>query len=1143
MRRKPLARGFALLVTLALMVLMMILVVGLLGISTISLRSTGRASEMTTARSNARLALMLAIGVLQKEMGPDRRISAPAGIMSSGEDNGSQLANGHLTGIWNARDERLGRATPDYDRQKSFRGWLASNKDPKALRNTSFADSGSFGDEIALVQGEKPEDSVKAGRIAVNQASESGRGRLAWWVSDENCKGFINPSSPASAKGAPVPAVADLLASTCTPGAYGMEAVEKGFPANTEEAAKVITRGETPLALKSGKLPEGGYFHDLSPYPRSVLTNVVKGSLREDLSLFMEQRTFDTMPAWPSATLAGPLGPNGKIALSEETEYDVLSWKSLAYWTKLRNKVTIENGRPTLTAFNGSNDVQPDEQVNQRWNTGTLRPSPVLVRCLLFISYSTKADPNDPTKLAVRFNAYPVMTLWNPYNVDLVVPEYNMLWTAMPMEHDIVVNGQVKGTFDWRNGGAGNGVRPILDKPLKLRAGEAKMLSPIRWNWFTAIKIHYAHYMDTVPFRYTQSFAGGEWGNGSSSGGNETQITVTGKASDRLEIRTRVKLWENGGTAFAAGGGYQSTFDIRGNHCQENDGSWPTYEWSSKLSWRYQKDSPNPNKLSNNGASTTFGEVLNAPRPFMVMDAKLKATDEEDLPNKTWSQCIPAHCFQGATNAGGKTPFLASGYKLSFESINSYQEASSYLQVAPDDPTHTYFGGSHTPLGGQSWITDMEIPMAPLTSLAQLQHLPQASIDNLYSSGFFMQNHAIGNSFASPGVASDSVKKTSGWPFWVDMYMNNSGGTIRGQKFPKDAFLDRPNIDRSYAANNLLWDDYFFSSMSPKDGLLRSGTKLDVGTVVRNFYEKDEPLPNERYRAYLSRPATTVVRDLVSGTKPTATAHKKVAGALMVDGGFNVNSVSVPAWKNLIAAGHRKHMAILDGSGGKPRVDGEGDYVVSHFTMPNAGSADDASGGNGSNQRWTGYRELKEDQIEALAQAIVRQVKSRGPFRSLAEFVNRRLGPESDDRTLRGALQAALDDPKVNINEDYRTPEISSGDLAEASYTNRRAAMGSRYECAPACVTQADLLGPIAPVLNARSDTFVVRGYGEATNASGEVTARAWCEAVVQRVPDYLDAKADLPEVIATSLSSPVNRSFGRRFNLVSFRWLPAEEI
>ena len=74
--------------------------------------------------------------------------------------------------------------------------------------------------------------------------------------------------------------------------------------------------------------------------------------------------------------------------------------------------------------------------------------------------------------------------------------------------------------------------------------------------------------------------------------------------------------------------------------------------------------------------------------------------------------------------------------------------------------------------------------------------------------------------------------------------------------------------------------------------------------------------------------------------------------------------------------------------------------------------------------------------------------------------------------------------------------------------------------------------------MTVRSDSFVIRAYGEA-GAPGGAKVRAWCEAVVQRVPDYLDpaeAAWDTPEL-------PVNLRFGRRFVEVSFRWLSPSEI
>lgn len=54
-------------------------------------------------------------------------------------------------------------------------------------------------------------------------------------------------------------------------------------------------------------------------------------------------------------------------------------------------------------------------------------------------------------------------------------------------------------------------------------------------------------------------------------------------------------------------------------------------------------------------------------------------------------------------------------------------------------------------------------------------------------------------------------------------------------------------------------------------------------------------------------------------------------------------------------------------------------------------------------------------------------------------------------------------------------------------------------------------------------------------NSAGKVLASAWCEAVVERVPDYFDA-ADQPYVRQADLKSASNKTFGRKFDIVSFR-------
>jgi hypothetical protein len=195
---------------------------------------------------------------------------------------------------------------------------------------------------------------------------------------------------------------------------------------------------------------------------------------------------------------------------------------------------------------------------------------------------------------------------------------------------------------------------------------------------------------------------------------------------------------------------------------------------------------------------------------------------------------------------------------------------------------------------------------------------------------------------------------------------------------------------------------------------------------------------------------------------------------------------------------------------------------------------------------WTGVRYLTPPQLGRLARECVHQVKLRGPFLNLSDFINRRLG--TGETALCGALQAAIDwdeyhgnspDPAAadSINGRFKSPGDDYIDTPLSGAAFPAAGRGSRYTGIPGYVTQGDLLARIGNGIAVRDDTFRVRGYGEARDAKGKPVARAWCEAVVQRVPVYLE-DSDLPETPAASLKSTLNRNFGRRLEIRSFRWL-----
>ena len=110
------------------------------------------------------------------------------------------------------------------------------------------------------------------------------------------------------------------------------------------------------------------------------------------------------------------------------------------------------------------------------------------------------------------------------------------------------------------------------------------------------------------------------------------------------------------------------------------------------------------------------------------------------------------------------------------------------------------------------------------------------------------------------------------------------------------------------------------------------------------------------------------------------------------------------------------------------------------------------------------------------------------------------------------------------------------------------------YTAAPGYLIQSDVLMSLGNILTVRDDTFVVRAYGCVRTQGKAVLAQAWCEAVVQRTIDYVDpsnAPEDGPRVANNSSRSSreskplteINRIMGRRFRVVSFRWLDAWDV
>ena len=183
---------------------------------------------------------------------------------------------------------------------------------------------------------------------------------------------------------------------------------------------------------------------------------------------------------------------------------------------------------------------------------------------------------------------------------------------------------------------------------------------------------------------------------------------------------------------------------------------------------------------------------------------------------------------------------------------------------------------------------------------------------------------------------------------------------------------------------------------------------------------------------------------------------------------------------------------------------------------------------------------------------------------SVSDFVNRKVGDTNGDGVLdnsditdqhqKGAIQAAIDTMTTNTSVyssagGVTTDYSKHSPLVPSTTQNTNTATGI-----PGSVTQANVLRALAPRLSARSDTFRIRAYGEVRDSSDKIIAMAMCEALVQRLPEYVDPDTnpdynepwdeyDPDETDPAKTLNATNQKYGRRFEIRSFRWLDDNEI
>lgn len=1166
--------GFALVVTLSLMILLTVIAVGLLGLSSISMRASSQGEASHMARSNARMALMLAIGELQKQAGLDTRVTARADILDA--------KNPLIVGVWKSWEGTdhepsglyAGRPVSpgNYPTAKDgrFLRWLVSG-DPAALVTSgSVPVTAKTATSVALVGEHSVDAAALTAQIHLEPVTvglKNQKGGFAWWVTGENQKARL-PKPPDPALASQVDWASALKSdATVDPLPYGLDRVFTdpaiALRAIDLKQADLINAGSSPATSTTSVK----YFHDLSAVSVGLLTNTATGGWRKDLSLFTENYSslgtsglplFRLTPASDTSCSI----PNGQVANYRASQSIFYPWSAyrgaasdrtiyqhgaVASWENLKDYALLyQNGSPFSLAARSVRNDSADATVCYNF-LHKVRILPVIARVQWVFSHSAgpPATPpagspaNPPGSLTPRLLVTPVITLWNPYNVRITCGAgfKFQLRKPLPCALKYSVNGTQYSKFRSLIAGSVNYPSPALASAIpsqalsaststlaytintgfSLDAGQTRVYSPAA---AASVAASNTEMIITPGFRK----GGGHYFTVLDD--NEKPVVVDGSAS----IKATAKF-DNAYADTANGVGIYLDMLSAGD-------STPLLVY--RMVYDPAVAAQTYPELTSLAAATSLNSVLTTPLPFLSTMFGARLASNTHIPAKGFLQTSPLVNY---TAMGGKDLIektIARHYGGTNHPVNSpfdfsfVAHSSSIDSYSPNVSGESgYIVSGFTTANGLSRCIAAEIPTRPLASLAELQHWDLRYENPIPPYSF----NIIGNSDATPLLPANAV-------------VNSADAGIATNLQHDDA----------YCANHLLFDDWFFSSIAagnPSNFGVAASTSLQK--PFADFLTGTTPLINRAYKPIAEDVAAvqgsaSAANTLFSKYVNPAGAWKSIASRLEVEGMFNVNSTSVTAWRALL--GHaRKHNIPYTNSSGGVALGGVGDYAISRSTIAGdskAGTAGSSGAFSGATE-CAGYRELTAGQLDALAQRIVDQIRRRGPFLSLSEFVNRQLS--SGNLALAGTLQAALNDlagsPATNFYADlisaidappdkkYATG--SPPDAASTEYQFPAAAAGICVYGIPGWTRQADILRPLAPILSARDDTFVIRAYGDSRDASNRIVAHAVCEAIVCRNRNYCDPTeaADL----ATPPVQPVNKTFGRRFQVVAFRWLSPSEI
>lgn len=1193
-------QGFALVIALSLMAFVLLLLLSITTLVQVETQSAQISTDRMEAEQNALLGLKQALGELQMAAGPDQRVTISSEMFDNTPDTATidGVSTRHYTGVFRAHDTaqplETFRATQDAPAEAIK--WLASSED--ILTDPVTADPSAYSPTTGTISIAKvyQADTNTLEDIFVGKVSvDDGAGSYAWWVGDEGMKAKFNTADPGigltDTEGPFEQDKLDIVQARQSNFAHVSGGFAKEFSdlisgdalpkLNSTQGFNLLSSewGDWMMPLDpSNPNVSASVNSDVTLFSRGLPVDVTQGRLKEDLTVYLETGEGlddDDHIVRGSSDDDNFEGPDFGASLTGNPETDNMprfgllrSWHDLGkdfgdngtaqnqpqtniqhglhptvmragYSLSIARVGVVDPAHPTVTVdqyedpSNSGNmivGVQPMIFVRvalmNPYNF-TLPPEKYLFEISLpdhlylqWIKGSSKpALPSDPTSgNYFKFNFIdPVDGMIQP---DDYVWHGNHPWVRMMVDtgHDLLdgqgmLPGEVlnfspeetqnpvlyaqyvdKRARTYRSSSDVNYADPVHDKKGSaitnyFLLGPTRLISvPKSQAWYPAPPVrddywYSLRYQLDTPHNLEHGLS---W-----------RLSALSNSGDPVLLSSKDPT-KTTKTVIFRPGGYD--WETHGNGASKN--------WDS-----IKRLDPAPSNHSHGihtdmhdywraaaraGGARQGGDRRNAvrnPRGGILRD---------DLDLSNWGEAD--HRISVYRDEDFEQYWAPQRWRreTNVETGNA-GSVEGYVQGSVDNSTANSTGTRYT-------MFDFPRRFGPITSLGQLQHA------NLNPFGFGSA-YQVGFSRAPYHVDRDSLVETAG------------------------TSLTNERVDLPFMVNASLWDRFYLSTIPQTGNLSLDPSNLSL-------------LANNRH---VLAPNSSGAFPDESDLRNSDTGFAQSAANIQIDGAFNINSVSVEAWEAVLlqAAGKTitsEQNGILNDTADEAFV------AFPRFPDPVYGADDkDAFDALDAQDReqYAGMFVTDRDDIRVLAETIVAEVKRRGPFLSLADFINRRQIADSgnldlDYQGLMGTLDAAIlrasqDTDVLNYQQIFGRTEawnqnLDPNDSGEASnYSDDvESALGvpkghqsTALEGNSGNLTQGDVLQVLGAQLSARSDTFVIRSYGEAADPiTGDINSSARCEAVVQRIAE--------PAESGDSLVAPTG-DFGRRFVVVAFRWIDDE--